>query len=123
MWRKSRSRNSVIPYCVGVDPNRNFGFHHAEVGASKNPCSEVYAGPTPFSEPEVAALAEFVKRFDDIKLYLSFHAYGLLLLFPYVSGIRCLLSSFFQCCILIILCRDIQTNCQAIMMIWYDTFY
>lgn len=34
---------------------------------------------------ETQALATFIERFDNIKLYLSFHSYGQLLLFPYVS--------------------------------------
>lgn len=54
-------------------------------GASSNPCSEQYAGAKPFSEPESVALAAFVKSFDNIRLYLSFHSYGQLLLFPYVN--------------------------------------
>lgn len=56
-----------------------------EVGASKSPCAETYAGPRPFSEPETQALAKFVRSFDNIKMYLSFHAYGQILLFPFVS--------------------------------------
>ena len=31
------------------------------------------------------ALAEFIKSFDNIRLYLSFHSYGQMLLFPYVN--------------------------------------
>lgn len=86
MWRKTRQPHTSI--CIGADPNRNFDFHHAEVGASKNPCAETYAGPKPFSEPEVLALSEFVKTFDKLKLYISFHSYSQLLLFPYVSSLR-----------------------------------
>lgn len=54
-------------------------------GSSKNPCSAIFAGPKPFSSPESFALSEFVKSFDNLKMYLSFHSYGQLLLFPYVS--------------------------------------
>ncbi|XP_055294946.1 zinc carboxypeptidase-like [Sitodiplosis mosellana] len=81
MWRKTRKpqRNS----CFGVDANRNFAFHHAATGGSTNPCSETYAGAKAFSEPETLALAEFIKSFDNIRLYLSFHSYGQMLLFPY----------------------------------------
>lgn len=60
-------------------------FIISEVGASMNGCSETYAGSKPFSEMETQALATFIERFDNIKLYLSFHSYGQLLLFPYVS--------------------------------------
>lgn len=55
------------------------------MGGSTNPCSEQYAGVKPFSEPESGALAAFIKSFDNIRLYLSFHSYGQLLLFPYVK--------------------------------------
>lgn len=56
-----------------------------ESGASPKPCAENYAGGKPFSEPEALVLAEFIKSFDNIRLYLSFHSYGQMLLFPYVS--------------------------------------
>lgn len=63
-------------------------FHVSAVGASKNPCSETYAGPKAFSEPETLALSEFIKTFHNLKLYISFHSYSQLLLFPYVSIIN-----------------------------------
>lgn len=46
-------------------------------GASQNPCSETYAGPEPFSEPETAALRDFLAPIGrQINVYLSFHSYG-----------------------------------------------
>ena len=56
-----------------------------EVGAATDPCTIGYPGPKPFSEPETRALATFVKTFDNIKLYLAFHQFGQLVLFPRVS--------------------------------------
>lgn len=84
MWRKTRRplRNS----CFGVDGNRNFAFRHADSGASANPCSEQFGGAKPFSEPETLALSEFIQRFNNIRLYLSFHSYGQMILFPYVNS-------------------------------------
>lgn len=58
-------------------------FKFIETGASSDECSETYPGSKPFSEPETLALAKFIKKFDT-KLYLSFHSYGQLLLFPFV---------------------------------------
>lgn len=59
-------------------------FTFIETGSSSSQCSETYPGAKPFSEPETLALAEFIKKFDT-KLYLSFHSYSQLLLFPFVS--------------------------------------
>ncbi|KAM7351722.1 zinc carboxypeptidase A 1-like [Cochliomyia hominivorax] len=82
LWRKTRT-----PYadgCYGADPNRNWGFHWNEVGASSDPCSDTYAGPSAFSEIETKTLSEFIATLKGkIFLYVSFHSYSQLLLFPY----------------------------------------
>lgn len=45
-----------------------------EVGASDNPCSEIYAGPRAFSEVETKAIAEFLlSKRSQIKLYVALH--------------------------------------------------
>ncbi|XP_063227975.1 zinc carboxypeptidase-like [Bacillus rossius redtenbacheri] len=81
MWRKTRSRGRLL--CHGVDPNRNWGFHWMDGGASANPCSETYAGPSAFSEPETRLLADYVKTIPRAKVYLSVHSYSQVLLVPY----------------------------------------
>ncbi|XP_012160052.1 zinc carboxypeptidase A 1 [Ceratitis capitata] len=81
LWRKTRT-----PYgnCFGADPNRNWDFHWNEVGSSSNPCSDTYAGPAAFSEIETRTLAEYISTLKGkLFLYLSFHSYSQLLLFPY----------------------------------------
>ncbi|EDW63368.1 zinc carboxypeptidase A 1 [Drosophila virilis] len=81
MWRKTRT-----PYgsCFGADPNRNWGFHWNEVGASSDPCSDTYAGPSAFSEIETFSLSNYIASIKDkIQLYVSFHAYSQYLLYPY----------------------------------------
>ncbi|XP_072897659.1 carboxypeptidase B-like [Hemitrygon akajei] len=82
-WRKTRSRypgNS----CTGTDPNRNFAAKWCSIGASNNPCSNVYCGPFVESESEVKAVADFVHYYlQHIKAYLVIHSYSQLLLFPY----------------------------------------
>ncbi|XP_064553985.1 zinc carboxypeptidase A 1-like [Drosophila montana] len=81
MWRKTRT-----PYgsCFGADPNRNWGFHWNEIGASDDPCSDTYAGPSAFSEIETASLSNYIASIKDkIQLYVSFHAYSQYLLYPY----------------------------------------
>lgn len=56
----------------------------SEGGASQNPCSETYAGPTPFSEPEAKALSDFIGSLEqNINIFLAFHSYGHYILYPY----------------------------------------
>ncbi|XP_013107110.2 zinc carboxypeptidase [Stomoxys calcitrans] len=84
MWRKTRQPVKTSS-CIGTDANRNFDSHWMENGgASNNPCSETYAGPEAFSEPEAKALADYVTSIQDkINIYISFHSYGQYLLSPY----------------------------------------
>ncbi|XP_019354043.1 carboxypeptidase A6 isoform X1 [Alligator mississippiensis] len=82
-WRKTRSKNSKFR-CHGVDANRNWKVKWCDEGASFHPCDDTYCGPFPESEPEVKAVAHFLrKRRKQIKAYLSFHAYAQMLLYPY----------------------------------------
>ncbi|EDW13423.1 zinc carboxypeptidase A 1 [Drosophila mojavensis] len=81
LWRKTRT-----PYgsCFGADPNRNWGFHWNEVGASSSACSDTYAGPKAFSEIETLSLSNYIASIKDkIQLYVSLHAYSQYLLYPY----------------------------------------
>jgi hypothetical protein len=59
LWRKTRSRSGGFG-CVGTDPNRNFGYNWGGQGASGNPCDETYYGKKAFSEPETAAMRDFI---------------------------------------------------------------
>lgn len=79
--------SSIKSYCVK-------NLLRTESGSSWFPCSQIYAGPKPFSEVETEALSEFIKTFNNIKIYLSFHSYSQLLLFPYVS--YCIFLRIFQ---------------------------
>ncbi|XP_068082104.1 carboxypeptidase B1 [Anabrus simplex] len=82
MWRNTRSRSRSN--CYGVDINRNFDFHWGEEGASKHPCSEIYAGSQPFSEAETRALRDLSLSLQGrIQLYLSLHSYGNFILYPW----------------------------------------
>merc|ERR1712226_1521374 len=42
MWRKTRSDNGGLLHCMGVDANRNWGFHWNEGGSSNNKCTDTY---------------------------------------------------------------------------------
>ncbi|XP_030160269.1 carboxypeptidase A6 [Lynx canadensis] len=82
-WRKTRSRNSRFR-CRGVDANRNWKVKWCDEGASMHPCDDTYCGPFPESEPEVKAVATFLRKHrKHIRAYLSFHAYAQMLLYPY----------------------------------------
>ncbi|KAL6050665.1 hypothetical protein STEG23_014065 [Scotinomys teguina] len=53
-------------------------------GSSTHPCDDTYCGPFPESEPEVKAVADFLRKHrKSIRAYLSFHAYAQMLLYPY----------------------------------------
>ncbi|KAL7733179.1 hypothetical protein ACLKA6_004693 [Drosophila palustris] len=82
MWRKTRRPSNEI--CIGTDPNRNFGFHWNETGASPDPCSEIYAGPKAFSEPEAIVVRDLIHSLADRgKMYLTVHSYGNYILYPW----------------------------------------
>nr|XP_019964178.1 PREDICTED: carboxypeptidase B2-like [Paralichthys olivaceus] len=83
MWRKNRSV-SKSNNCIGVDLNRNFDANWCTEGASPEPCSEIYCGTFPESEPESEAVANFLRSHkDSVQLYLTIHSYSQMLLFPY----------------------------------------
>ncbi|NXJ91083.1 CBPB2 Carboxypeptidase, partial [Corythaixoides concolor] len=83
LWRKSRSLHGNSK-CIGTDMNRNFDAHWCGEGASPYECHEIYCGPYPESEPEVKAVARFVRDHKDIiKAYITMHSYSQLVLFPY----------------------------------------
>lgn len=113
-----KNRKPQTPFCVGADTNRNFDWFWSETGASKNPCSETYAGPKPFSEPESLALAQFVKSFNNIQLHLTFHSYGQMLLFPYVRLLN--INFKFETEHSLFFSRGIQLNVLRTTMTWYE---
>ncbi|XP_058443704.1 zinc carboxypeptidase A 1-like isoform X1 [Malaya genurostris] len=83
LWRKNRK-----PYglCRGVDLNRNFASNWGGIGSSDDPCSYDFSGASEFSEPESAALAEFIRKNTDtqrIRTYIALHSYSQLLMFPF----------------------------------------
>ncbi|XP_004707872.1 carboxypeptidase A2 isoform X1 [Echinops telfairi] len=93
MWRKTRSQ---VPgsICVGVDPNRNWDAGFGGPGASKNPCSDSYHGPSANSEVEVKSIVDFIKTHGNFQAFLTLHSYSQLLMFPY--GYKCTQSDNFD---------------------------
>ncbi|XP_074602732.1 carboxypeptidase B-like [Brevipalpus obovatus] len=83
MWRKTRSRQ-VSNLCIGVDPNRNFGFKWAGEGTSSIPCSEIYHGPNAFSEPETRAIRDLIlSKGRRVKAFFDVHSYSQYWLIPW----------------------------------------
>ncbi|KAI8850012.1 hypothetical protein BC829DRAFT_170918 [Chytridium lagenaria] len=80
-WRKNRQRNEGSS-CVGTDINRNFGYNWGTAGASSEPCSQTYHGPSSFSSPESKALSTYIQSLPNVVSYIDFHSYSQLWLFP-----------------------------------------
>ncbi|MEM6639115.1 MAG: M14 family zinc carboxypeptidase, partial [Pseudomonadota bacterium] len=101
LWRKNANQN----YCGagsqdrGADLNRNFEYEWGCCnGSSGSQCSTVYRGPTPGSEPEVAAIQAYARSiFDDARgpnatdaasadasgVYIDIHSFSELVLWPW----------------------------------------
>ncbi|KAK1860206.1 hypothetical protein I4F81_002795 [Pyropia yezoensis] len=80
LWRKNRSGD--LHDCPGVDLNRNWGMDWGGPHATStdDPCSAVFTGAAPFSEPETAAVRDLLTAHDGVVGFLDFHAYGQLVL-------------------------------------------
>ena len=87
-WRKNRQ---PIPNSneIGIDLNRNFGYKWGCCGGSStNPAAWNYRGPSPWSAPEARRIRDFVNGRvvngqQQIKVMLSLHSAGRLVLWPY----------------------------------------
>jgi carboxypeptidase A2 len=83
MWRKTRSQHDDSS-CFGVDPNRNSDFHFGGGGTSGDHCSDIYRGPSAFSEPETAAFRDVVNsNLGNWHAYFTVHCCGLMWLTPW----------------------------------------
>ncbi|XP_026248593.1 carboxypeptidase A5 [Urocitellus parryii] len=82
LWRKNKSSRPGI-FCIGVDLNRNWKSGFGGNGSNSNPCSETYHGPSPQSEPEVAAIVNFITNHGNFKVLISIHSYSQMLMYPY----------------------------------------
>ena len=82
MWRKNRRDNGGGSF--GVDLNRNYDWEWGPQwnGSSGNPNSDIYRGPAPFSEPETAALRDFLAQQPPVTA-ISAHTYSNLWLWPW----------------------------------------
>ena len=59
-------------------------FHNSEGESDRDPCGRMYIGPSPFSEPEVKAVANFLASHNSsIQLYAAYHSFSQLWMLPY----------------------------------------
>ena len=82
LWRKNRRNNGNGT--TGVDLNRNYdsNWGYDSIGSSPNSGSQTYRGTAPASEPEVAAMANFISS-HNFSTALSMHSYSNLWLRPW----------------------------------------
>jgi len=81
LWRKNRRNNGGNVF--GVDLNRNWQVQWG-IGASKDPRSLVYQGPSPLSEPETKGMHDYLTATqNNTKAGIDFHSYSQLILRPY----------------------------------------
>lgn len=85
MWRKTRSKaHEGSDECPGVDGNRNFDHYFGTSAASADPCSIIYEGPAPFSEPEIRVIRDVVlQNLDRAAMYISVHSFGNMFLYAW----------------------------------------
>lgn len=83
LWRKNR-RDNPSTSCDGVDLNRNcdFLFGVTQGQTSCAPCSDVYAGPSAFSEPETSNIRYLLDTYQ-ICCFVDVHSYSELVLYPW----------------------------------------
>jgi len=81
LWRKNRRLNTGGSY--GVDLNRNWNDHWGGDGSSGTPTSDTYRGTAPFSEPETAAVSQYVLANLPFNGAIDYHSYSQLILRPY----------------------------------------
>ena len=84
MWRKNLRPNASG--CSGVDCNRNYSEFFGEDGSSNDPCTEIYHGPQPMSEPESANIAFLVGRDKHILFAIDSHSSGEAIFRPSARG-------------------------------------
>lgn len=82
LWRKNRRNNGNGTF--GVDLNRNYGFGwgHDNFGSSPDPASDVYRGPSGFSEPETQVIEAFCNS-REFTIAFNYHSFGNWLIYPW----------------------------------------
>jgi carboxypeptidase T len=79
LWRKNRRNNGDGTF--GVDLNRNWGVDWGGPSSTTTQTNgSTYIGTAPFSEPETAALRDFIMARPQLRAHIDFHSYSQVLL-------------------------------------------
>jgi murein tripeptide amidase MpaA len=83
MWRKNRSNHPGLA-CRGVDLNRNYDFLWSSgIGTSSNACTDIFKGPSAFSEPETRNVRWMIDHFTNLGCLVDIHSFSELVLYPW----------------------------------------
>lgn len=81
LWRKNRRDNGNGT--EGVDLNRNWDFVWGGPGSSGDTDSDIYRGPSAFSEPETQHIRDLINSDPTIVSAIDIHSFSQLILYPW----------------------------------------